>query len=276
MKLPFLALIICFFFSCKNTNKNNESISSKKQINQIDIEKSEYGLIFTNIQVNGKGIKAMIDFGDPHILQLSSGFVKKEKIQVSKTNSVAKDMYGNTFEINEGIANEVIIGSSKESNIKFSSSPNEMESVSEQINTKFEAVVGWGYFSKYYTEINYKSNKFNLYKDKPIGVNTAFSTSYDKKSNYISIPILIKGKKENLIIDTGSSLSMIDSTYYHNNKIDDFNFSIGDKEMLIDVHVQNLPILKQLNSIGIIGGDFLQKYKILIDPFVKKIYFEKQ
>ena len=270
IKFHFFTIIACLLISCKNTNQNVTSDTTKESINRIDIEKSDYGLIFTIIQVNGKKIRAMIDFGDPHILQLSSEFIKNEEIQVTKTNDIAKDIFGNTFEINEGI-----IGNWKNNNLKFSSSPNEMESVSEQINTKFEAVVGWGYFSQYYTTIDYKANKFELSKKDPNDKNILFKTVYNKNSNYLSIPVVINASKENLIIDTGSPLSVIDSSYYYKNELTDLSFKLGNKHISIDPHIQNLEMLKQLNAIGIIGGGFLAKYKVIIDPFEMQLSFKQ-
>lgn len=259
---------ICFLTSIHINGQdktNNENI--------IHIEKSNYGLIFTDIQINGGNVKAMIDFGDPNVLQISSQFVINEGIQVEKTNAVAKDMFGNTFDINKGIANEVVIGNWVDVNVEFSSSPNEMESVAKQINTKFEAVVGWGYFSKYYTEIDYKSNIFKLYWEKPENKKVLFSSLYNKNSNYLSVPVMINSKEENLIIDTGSPVTVFHSEFYNENGRENLSFDIGNKSFSLEPQAQDLSILKQLNAVGIIGGDFLVEYKVLIDPFGKELIF---
>lgn len=209
MKTKFLLIIVCLMVGCKSHKENN-----KLEENYIAIEKSDYGLIFTTIEVNGKKVKAMVDFGDPNILQLSSSFVESQKIKVKKIDAIAKDMAGNTFEINEGTVEEVIIGKWKETNLKFQSSPNEMESVSKQINTEFNAVIGWGYFSQYYTTIDYKENRFELSKKNTSKGIIQFSTNYNKNSNYLSIPITINNSKQNFILDTGSPLTMIDSSFF--------------------------------------------------------------
>jgi len=276
IKIYAFTIISLLFFSCNNNNQNTTTLEKKETSNHIYFEKSDYGLIFTTIEVNGKKVKAMIDFGDPNVLQLSSSFVEKEEIEVSKSKDIAKDLFGNTFEINEGVANEVIIGEWKNLKLQFSSSPGEMESVAEQINTNFEAVVGWGYFSQYYIEMDYQSNKFQLFKNKPTYKHIDFTTVYNKNSNYLSIPIELKSEKVNLIIDTGAPYSVIDSTFHHDIKIDNFVFKMGDKSIALPVQIQDFPMLKQLNSIGIIGGNFLAQYKIHIDPFEKNIAFEKQ
>ena len=60
IKFYIFTIITCLFFSCKNTNQNIANDSTKEPFNLINIVKSDYGLIFTDIQVNGKKIKAMI------------------------------------------------------------------------------------------------------------------------------------------------------------------------------------------------------------------------
>ena len=144
---PYLAILVFIsLFSCKDPQKRTGTHPLLTPPNVINFQKSNYGLLFTTISVNGTKVKAMIDFGDPNVLQLSSSFVASKNIIVKKTKSVAKDLFGNTFEIHEGVAKEVIIGNWEHTNIEFSSSPNEMEAVSKQINTTFNAVVGLGIF----------------------------------------------------------------------------------------------------------------------------------
>ena len=269
-------LIVLVYFSLLTFNYNDKNLSKENlDYNTIKFEKSDYGLIFTNISVNGITVKAMIDFGDPNVLQLSSSFVSEQNIDVSKSGAIAKDLFGNTFDINEGIAKEVIIGDWASENIKFASSPNEMESVSKQINTKFNAVIGWGYFSQYYTTLNYKENKFELSKKSKDYDKIQYSIDYSKNSNYLSIPVRIEGSKENLIIDTGSPVTVIDSSYYHNNKLKNLELQLGNTLEKVQPYIQNLEMLKPLNAIGIIGGDLLKKYIVRIDPFKKRLTFIK-
>jgi len=254
----------------RETLKSNESI-----VNPIDFEKSPYGLIFTTVKVNGTDVKAMIDFGDPNILQLSSRFVEREGISVAPSNAIAQDMYGNTFEINQGIAEEVRVGDWKKNDIQFSSSPGEMESVSEQINTQFDAVVGWGYFSQFYIEMDYKQNKFLLHKKKPTLGAVYASTVFNKSSNYLSFPVEVQSEKVNLIIDTGSPTSILDSTFYHSSELKEFSLQFGNQTLPLDFELIDFPMLKQLDAVGIIGGDFLENYIIHIDPFENRIEFVK-
>jgi hypothetical protein len=102
---PYLAILIFIsLFNCKDIQKKAITPPLPKAPNSINFQKSDYGLLFTSISVNGTKVKAMIDFGDPNVLQLSSSFVASENIQVNKTEAIAKDLFGNTFEIHEGVA----------------------------------------------------------------------------------------------------------------------------------------------------------------------------
>lgn len=269
-------LIILVFFSVLACDNNNKSlVTNNANYNTISFEKSDYGLIFTNISVNGTAVKAMVDFGDPNVLQLSSSFVIKKDLEVITSAAIAKDLFGNTFAINKGIAKKVTIGNWESTNIRFTSSPNEMESVSKQIHTKFDAVIGWGYFSKYYTQIDYKSNKFILADKKVFEDNIMFKSSFNTKSNYLNLPVLINNKKANLIVDTGSPISLIDSSYINQRKFKDIVVKLGDKDIPLNLQIQNLEMLNQINANGIIGGDFLEKYKVNIDPFKNELSFKK-
>lgn len=259
--------LLFFTYSLSGAANNND--------NTINFEKSTYGLLFTTIAVNGIDVKAMIDFGDPNVLQLSSTFVKEQGLAIEKSGNIAKDLFGNTFEINKGIVKEVKIGDWSTANIEFSSSPNEMEAVSKQINTTFNAVIGWGYFSKYYIQMDYQADKFTLAENNIYKENVLFKTTFDKNSNYLNIPILINGNKTNLILDTGSPISMIDSSYYNQNNYSKIQSVIGETEVNLNLQIQNLEMLKQINAFGIIGGDFLNQYKVNIDPFQNEISFSQ-
>ena len=172
------------------------------------------------------------------------GFVNEKEIEVSKSGAVAKDLFGNTFDINEGIVKKVTIGNWESRNIKFASSPNEMESVSQQINTKFDAVIGWGYFGQYYTQIDYKTNKFVLAKNNVFQDSVLFKTFFNKNANYLNVPVLINDKEAHLIVDTGSPISLIDSSYLGQRKVEDIAVKMGEKNVPLNLQIQNFGNVK--------------------------------
>jgi len=263
-----ITVLICSFTTIYQAqNVRDKSI--------VKIKRSQ-GFIFTNIFVNGEKVKALIDFGDPNVLQLSSTFVKKHPLDVKKTGSIAQNVNGNQYEVNQGTVKEVIIGEWKLNDVIFFSSPGEIEEVSQEIKNGFNAVVGWGYFGKYYNIVDYKSNKITLFKEAQQPSNIYAENVYQRFSSYITLPVTIKNIKANLILDAGSQYNVIDATFYNQNQIKDFVMTFGEKDIPLNVITQDLVVLQQLKAVGIIGGSFIEQFVMHINPFKEKIILEKR
>jgi len=275
MKRLLVLIIAITLSACHAQKKIGNPVSSISQ-NTIHFTKSDYGLIFTELIVNGKTVNAMIDFGDPNIIQLSSTFVDQENIIVTKKEGTKMlDINGNEFQVNEGTANQVKIGEQTYEKINFSSSPGEMESVSQQINTEFNAVVGWGYFKQYYVYLDYKNQFFKLQKQKFDISKKDISTQYKSDGSYLKIPISLNGNLINAILDTGSPVSVLDADYAIKNNIEKFDSKIGETKVDISYYTEDLSVLNTLDVKAIIGGDVMSQYKIYIDPFLKTTVLNK-
>lgn len=51
----------------------------------LEFENTPYGLLFADIEVAGEPVRAMIDFGDPHVLSLSGTFVDAQGLAAEPT-----------------------------------------------------------------------------------------------------------------------------------------------------------------------------------------------
>ena len=160
--------------------------------------------------------------------------------------------------------------------MKFQSSPNELESIANQINTEFNAVLGWGFFKNYFLEMNYSENTITLRSDVKPKRDVFLSVDFNKNSSYLSVPVTIKNNTVNLIVDTGSSSTVIDSSFMKDNQMTDLTFKLGGQQFQPNAAIQDLSILKQLDAVGIIGGDIIGSYILHIDPFQKTLSFENK
>ena len=256
----------------------------------ISIEKSQYGMLFTNIQVNGKNVKAIIDFGDPNRFQLSETLVKKLKIPLVKTNKAAIGVNGQ-YQVYDGVMETVKVGDMVLKDETFSSSPGDMELISSQISTDFQAVVGWGFFSDYYLTMNYSKNEILLSDTRETQVNVCFSANLDSQFSHLVMQSKINGINANLIIDTGAPLSLLDSTFFLMNNIPSSDTVVKHLSDIIPLKTVSTTFISSTVSIsyliydltltrsmavGIIGGDIFDKYKVYIEPKEKLIYFIKE
>lgn len=268
--LVFCLSIAVAMGACSSKKEITKSKSSSIE-NIVEFEVSNYGLIFTEIMIAGNKIMAMIDFGDFNVLQISSTYVDKYGLSVKETNSIFMDLLGNQFKVNQGTLKEVLIGSKIEKEVLFSSSPGEMESVSKQINTEFHAVVGWGYFKKYYTTLEYSKLKFTLCEEVPMVQQKVAESQVLDNDSYLIIPIEINGQNLNALLDTGSPVSLIDTGLGLDGLME---FKIGDSPIQESFISEDLSMLQDLNVQVMLGGTFLSNYKVHINSKDLKIIFE--
>lgn len=250
--------------------------------NIIPIEISEYGLLFTEVVVNGEKVKAMIDFGDPHVIMLSGSLVKKQKLKTTTSDRVGYNMNGEELKFFEGSAEQVEVNGLKLSDVDFTSSPGEMEGVSEQIGTRFDAALGWGFFSRYTFTLDYSKAQILLEKGAQVRSGEGFVMDYDKSGNYMTLKADFGEKQGNLIIDTGSPVTYLHSKFLdqpatgkneYGQDYQQIETLFGETRLTLNYEMRDLSILANINAVGIIGGDILKKYQITVDPAKQTMYW---
>ena len=242
----------------------------------ITFERSEYGLIFTDIVVQDEKVKAMIDFGDPHKLQLSSTVIEKLGLETEPAGYKVADLFGNSWEVDQGIAEYVMIGDHRMQDMKFTSQSGEMETVSEQIETTFNAVVGWGFFKDYFTEIDYANSEFRLTETADASRGELFSIPFSAETGQLIIEGVLNTNPVKFIIDTGSPVSVIDPSVKKFTDSEEITLTLGDQEVKVNVYQQDLSVLSDLDVVGILGGNFLEMWKIVINPADQTLHFKEK
>ncbi len=248
----------------------------------IPFKISDYGLIFTEVSINGEMVNAMIDFGQPHLLMLSSSLIKKQGIKAEKSDKVGYNIDGEELPFYEGTANQLQVQGLSLSSVDFTSSPNEMESVSAQIGTRFDAALGWGFFSQYFFTLNYSKTEITL-TEKAAPIAGSFTVPYDKAGSYMMLKVGLDEQEGQLIIDTGAPVSTLhDGFIKGKTPVDNawgqpsllLNTQIGTEKLELAFELRDLSVLESLKVVGILGGDLLQQYVISIDPDKQTMYWK--
>lgn len=265
-----LLLGLVFTFSAAG-----QSLGMAEGPNQISFEKSAAGLIFTNIQINGEEVVAMIDFGDQHILQLSSSLVQRLGLPVKSAGYQVSDLHGQSWEVLQGRVEEMLVGSWTRWNEGFTMQKGEMEAVSAQIGTQFDAVLGWGYFKSYFAAIDYARAEITLTTQTPAGTEVAFQLPFDRSANQLIVTGSQAGKSIRLMIDTGSPVSVVDSREGEATAPVDFSCTLAGTPVQLSAYPQDLSLLADLGVVAILGGDFLAQWIVTIDPHASLLYFSR-
>jgi hypothetical protein len=180
----------------------------------LEFEKTPYGLLFADIEVAGKPVRAMIDFGDPAVLSLATSFIDEHGLEAEPTGETMMYADGTTFQRLQGRVGSAIIGGQRLESVRFSSASGEIEAVAAQVGTPFEAVVGWGFFGTRPFVLDYAEGRFEFGLEAcPAGADAIRTrnpgNSYPGHS-YLIVDGMLGKRPTRLLLDTGHPINVVD------------------------------------------------------------------
>ena len=184
--------------------------TTKTKFNNLKFEISDYNLLFTKVEINGKMYTALIDFGDFAEFQISTKLINELKLSTKNSDVIMSDIDGNQYALEEGILHQIKIGDKIENNVTFYSANNEIDAVSQEVGTDFQVVVGYGYFRSKDFKLDFVTKTIEFLNPKTTDVNFSFSKNTDYGyliGNFVSN----ENEKVNLLFDTGTPISKIDT-----------------------------------------------------------------
>ncbi|MEE4331540.1 MAG: hypothetical protein V2J10_11775 [Wenzhouxiangella sp.] len=250
----------------------------------LEFENTLYGLLFADIEVAGEPVRAMIDFGDPHVLSLSGTFVDAQGLAAEPTGETMMYADGTSFQRLEGRVASAIIGGQHLNSVSFGSAAGEIESVAEQVGTPFDAVVGWGFFGARAFILDYASGRFEFGIDSC--PSEAESTAKRQAGHsYLIVDGRIESKTMSFLIDTGHPINVIEQTTIDSNDgsavtiehiagtVDglELELQLGEWRRAVPFQRTDLSVLRPLGVQAILGQPFLETLKICHDPDSGKV-----
>lgn len=246
--------------------RENEALQSLSQVDRIELERSAYGLLFTDIQVDGRSVKAMVDFGDARTLLIASTVAEERGLMLEATGLLGSDVHGNTWPILRGTASEVRIGTMVHGEMPFGVQPGELESVSEQVGTEVGAVLGWGYFANRPMVLDLSASRIELPPAMVPWPDVDFALAFDTAGGHLSTLVSVDGESTRVLIDTGSPVSVIHEEGAAGDRSVSVKLELGAEAFDHPMYLQDLSILADLGVSAIVGADVLELYRIQFDP----------
>ena len=262
LSISITLLLLC---SCKVKSKVDKS-------DKIKFEISEYNLLFTKVEIGENEYVALIDFGDFADFQISTSLIAELQLKTEKSEIIMSDINGNQYALEKGTIEELKVDGIIEKNVTFYSANNEIESVSQEVGTEFQIVVGFGYFKSKDFKLNFVSNTIEFVKS--TNEKTDFSISVNDDYGYLIGEFQsITNGSFNLLFDTGTPISKIDLKLFPKNLKDstvtfldtEFPSKILEvkstlKSIILNLEHNDISELEPLGVVGIYGvNDMLDK-----------------
>lgn len=248
---------------------------SQITVHKNAIQISPYNLIFTKIKVNGREILALVDSGSFRTIELSSTLAKELSISLTETTKVARRYEGKGFYLKRGQIDSFAIGDYGKRNVEIDVIEGDIEDISRQVNTSFEAILGWGFLSQFYTLVDYKNLSLQ-FSEIPITLsNKKTSINYSVVNNVPVVKGFIDSRQINLLFDTGAPMCNIDMSLVSVLKGEKVSKDviIEKNKFSLEWRVKDLSAIKKsLDSVGVIGNNLLKDYAVYFDTKNKVIY----
>ena len=239
------------------------------------IQISPYNLIFTKIKINGREVLALIDSGSFRTLQLSSTLAQELKIPLTETTKVVRRYEGKDFYLKSGQIDSLGVGNYKGQKVAIDVLESDIENISKQVNTNFEAVLGWGFISQFYTEIDYKNLSMQFGKSPLKSHKDKLSINYAVVNNAPVVKGTIDNQAVNLLFDTGAPMCNLHvgiAGAPKNEKVLK-DLQIDSNKFSLEWRVKDLTAIKKsLNSVAVIGNNFLKSYAVYFDTKNKVVH----
>jgi hypothetical protein len=244
-------------------------------VHKNPIQISPYNLVFTKIKINGKEILALVDSGSFRTVELSSTLANELKLSLTETTKVARRYEGKDYPLKSGRIDMLAIGDYEKRNVEIDVIEGDIENISKQVNTNFEAILGWGFLSQYYALIDYKNLSLQ-FSESPITLgNEKLSINYLVSNNVPVIKGLIDNQPVNLLFDTGAPMCNIDLSIASAPKGEKVSKAvvIEKDKLLLEWRVKDLSAIKKsLDCVGVIGNNLLKGYAVYFDTKNKVIH----
>lgn len=244
-------------------------------IHKNAVQLSPYNLIFTKVKINGKEISALIDSGSFRTVELSSAIAQELKVSLTETTKVARRYEGKDFYLKSGQIDSLIVGDYEKRNVGIDVVEGDIENISKQVNTNFDAILGWGFLSQFYTLIDYKNLSLQFSESPFMTGKEKLSINYTVVNNAPIVKGIVDNQAINLLFDTGAPMCNIDASLAGAPKGEKVSKDVLiDKNTLpLEWRVKDLSaIRKSLNCAGVIGNNFLRNYAVYFDTKNKVIH----
>jgi hypothetical protein len=179
----------------------------------IPIAVSPYPRPFVPLAVNGRAATALLDTGSMRGLQISARLREEAGLRANTRAGTTQRYDGGGRDVFAGVADEVVLGSHRAVGELVHVAPGDIERITGQVGTSFDAILGWPFLSRFDVAIDYRAMRLRLDGDAGAGADaSAWRLATDPT---LRVPVVtggVAGRELRLLVDTGSPTSRLDVT----------------------------------------------------------------
>ena len=256
------------------------AVAGDTEIYSAAVQLSSFNLLFTKVTINDREVLALVDFGSSNAIELSSSLAGRLAIPLGNAPVKATVHDNNDHLSQTGKIKLFAMGDYEERNTTVTVRRDHIEAIAARLNTSFDVIIGWGFFSRFDVLLDYK-NSFLQFSNTPFKCpGSKYRFGYAVKNG---VPVIegvhIDTLKTNFLFDTGAPMCNIDVSLAR------FELPGATVSKVIRINqlsfepifrVMDLDIIKQsAGCTGVLGNNFLADYTVCINRGQKTIYLKE-
>jgi hypothetical protein len=242
---------------------------ASRRVYRSELQLLPSNLIFAKVKINGREALALIDSGSARAIELSPRLARELNIALTEDQTRRfKGHDGKPFYAKNGVINSLVIGDYEAGNRNVEVIEGHIESITGQVKTDFDVILGWEFLSQSYLVVDYKHLSL-MFSDSPIDLGRSqISIKYDVV-NYVPIVRGLFSEDEvRLLFDTGAPTCAIDAGYAKaqaGEKVTE-QLSLAGSKISVECRVKDLSVIgSSLGCVGVIGNNLLKAYAVYVD-----------
>lgn len=238
-------------------------------VHEVPLEISAYHLPFINVVVAGRECRAIIDTGSFREVEVSSTLARELKLELETTTTKARRYGDKEFFLQKGRIPSLRIGEWRAADVAIDVAEGDLESIAAQVGTKFDVVLGWGFWMKFHLQVDYPGRKLR-WSSEPFTVKPEVAFSFAVVNR---VP-LVKGKLEDrevtLLFDTGAPMCNLDPEFAAGAAAGakkKAKLRLGEREFEPEFRVKKLGAAGRAPPwAAVVGNNLLADYLVTFDP----------
>lgn len=238
-------------------------------VRQVDIEISAYPLVFAQVRVNGRQVRALIDTGSSSPVRLSTRLAQQLTLVLTPDpGSTVQGLDGRRLAVQRGTVEALTIGDSVHRNMAIEVAADRVESIAAQVGTTFDVILGWGFLSRHNFMLDYRKRVLH-FSDSPLqprGNGVAFDYSVVNR-----LPVIVarwSDQEVKLLLDTGAPMCNIDAEFAQTpaGQIVSMEVLLGTVRLPLQWRSKDLSVTRRaLGVVGTLGNNLLGQYAVYVN-----------
>ena len=246
--------------------------------NQVSLEISDYPLLFAPVRINGTPVQALIDTGSSSPVRLSARLAQAlGLVLVTDARSAVQALDGRRLAVQRTAVDTLAVGDWVESNFEVEVAGNRIESISAQVGTSFDAILGWDFLSRRNFMVDYRRRVLRFGESPQQPAPKSVPIAYTVVNRLPVVAGLWDQRPLKLLLDTGAPMCNIDTLFagVPTGEIVLKDLILGSMNLPIQWRVKDLTVTRQaLGSAGTLGNNLLRQYAVFVDVRNRLIYLE--